>query len=264
MSYLKNLKIYSFLLIIILSSCSASDHTAPDSEQLVMSTLWFQRSAEMRALYYQAFNIAEMRVDQALENYTGDKKPAVVVDIDETILDNSPSEALNILEGERYSDERWMEWTSRAEAEPLPGSREFADYLVHKGVELIYISNRKVEEMIPTIENLKKYGFPNADAGHIFLKSETSSKKERREKVAEQYNIILLIGDNLGDFTELFDDRSDNMGKPAVDSLQERFGKDFIVLPNPIYGSWTSAMFRSSGLSPQEIAEKRKSYLIDY
>jgi 5'-nucleotidase (lipoprotein e(P4) family) len=264
MSYFKNLKTYSFLLIIILSSCSVSDHKSPDSEQMVMSTLWYQRSAEMRALYYQAFNLAEMRVEQAMENYTGEKTPAVVVDIDETILDNSPSEARNILEGERYSDERWMEWTSHAEAEPLPGSLEFARYLVRKGVEMIYISNRKIEEIIPTIENLEKHGFPNADAGHIFLKSESSSKKERREKVADQYNIIMLIGDNLGDFSELFDDRSNNMGKPLVDSLQDRFGKDFIVLPNPIYGSWTSALFRSSGLSPKEIAKRRKSFLIDY
>ena len=253
------------IMLAVLSSCSGLKSIAPDSEQMVMSTLWFQQSAEMRAIYYQSFNLAEFRVQQKLETYSGKKPLAVVVDIDETILDNSPSEAKNIRDGERYSQERWANWISKASAMPLPGSLEFANYLKKEGVELFYISNRTVEQLNSTIENLNKHHFPYADEEHVFLRSDSSSKKTRREKVSSEYEIILLIGDNLGDFNEVFDNRSDEFGKALVDQYKEDFSNRFIVLPNPIYGSWTSALGGSnSGLSPKEIAIKRKSFLKDY
>jgi len=238
---------------------------APDSEQNTMSTLWYQHAAEMRAIYYQSYNLAEEKVRLFLTDTSREKPPAVVVDIDETILDNSPSEARNILEGERYSRERWFEWSGNSSAKPLPGSLDFAKFLEGVGVELFYISNRSIEELDVTIDNLKKYGFPNADSEHVFLKSNTSTKKSRREKVLSDHDIILLVGDNLGDFSEVFEDRSQNFGKDLVDLHREDFGSRFIILPNPMYGAWTSALYGStSGLSPRKIARIRKKYLSDY
>ena len=258
-------KLPILFILILFSACGSNKTSAPDSEQLVMSTLWYQHSAEMRAIYYQSFQLAELRVKQMQENYDGVKPLAVVVDIDETMLDNSPSEGRNILEGERYSKERWMEWTELASAKPLPGSLEFAAFLEDHGVELFYISNRSVDELDATIKNLVKHNFPFADKEHVFLKSDTSSKKSRREKVADKYEIALLVGDNLGDFSEIFDDRSDLMGKNLVDKYKKQFGERFIVLPNPIYGSWTKATYGStSGLSPKEISEKRRGFITDY
>ena len=119
--------------------------------------------------------------------------------------------------------------------------------------------------MDATIKHLVKHNFPFADKEHVFLKSDTSSKKSRREKVADKYEIALLVGDNLGDFSEIFDNRSDRMGKGLVDQYKNEFGKHFIILPNPIYGSWTKATYGStSGLSPKEISEKRKNSITDY
>lgn len=260
---MKNFQI--LILLTILSACSGLRSLAPDSEQMTMSTLWYQNSAEMTAIYYQSFNIAEHRVQEALKNPNRKKPPAVVVDIDETILDNSPSEARNILEGERYSQDRWYDWTSRASANPLPGSLDFALSLKEVDVELFYISNRNVEELEVTLENLRKHGFPNADKEHVFLKSTTSDKQARREKVMQEHDIVLLVGDNLEDFSEVFADRSHQLGKDKVDKYRDEFGKRFIILPNPMYGSWTSALFGStSGLSPKEIARLRKKFLADY
>jgi len=262
---LKMKKIPLILLVVLLSACSGLKTIAPDSEQMVMGTLWFQHSAEMRAIYYQAFNMAELRVNQSLENYQGEKPLAVVVDIDETMLDNSPVEGRNIMEGERYSTERWMNWTAIASAEPLPGSKEFADFLEGAGVELFYISNRSVKELDVTIENLIKHDFPYADVNHVFLKTDTSSKKARRANLSSTHEITLLIGDNLGDFSEVFEDRSDRLGKGMVDRYKKDFGSRFIILPNPMYGSWTSAIYGStSKLSPRKIAKKRKIYITDY
>ena len=116
-----------------------------------------------------------------------------------------------------------------------------------------------------TIENLEKYGFPYADTAHLLLKDVSSGKKARREKVEKSHEIILLIGDNLDDFSEIFEDRSALYGKPIVDSLRQEFGKRYIILPNPMYGSWTSGLYGStSKLSPKEVAELRRKYLSGY
>ncbi|MBT3749986.1 MAG: 5'-nucleotidase, lipoprotein e(P4) family, partial [Bacteroidetes bacterium] len=174
---MRYITLISFILII--TACGRQK-SAPDAEQLVMSSLWFQNSAEARALYYQAYNIARLRIELALDTLDDNNKYAVVADIDETILDNSPSEARNILEGERYSNERWMAWTSEAKAQLMPGSLDFANFLKDRGVELYYISNRSVDEKDVTLANLKKFGFPFADDKHVLLKEEESSKTPRR------------------------------------------------------------------------------------
>lgn len=250
-----------FLLTLASPGCQRSQ-TAPDSEQMVMATLWYQVSAEARALYYQAFNLAELRVREALDTLPADLPKIVITDIDETILDNSPSEALNILEGARFSPDRWMAWTEKREAAPLPGSLQFAEFLESSGVELYYISNRSEAELEATLDNLKKWGFPFADEDHVLLKKESSDKTSRQDQAASGKHVILLLGDNLADFTGLFDKRGEDFAFGLTDSLRNEFGKKWIVLPNPMYGNWTKALTRSGEkLNPDETAFRRKSYL---
>ncbi len=261
---MKQIIIIAGILLLGVISCK-KESGAPDSEQLVMATLWFQQSAEARALFYQAYNTAELRVRWALDTLPAEMHKAVVVDIDETILDNSPSEGLNIKEGQRYTEERWKTWTANAEAKALPGSLEFANYLENNGVELFYISNRSIDELEPTLENLQKLNFPYADREHILLKTDESSKKSRRAQVLHEYHIICLLGDNLNDFSEFFEDRSELLGFPKVDAQRDEFGKRFIVTPNPLYGSWSKPIYGStSAMSPAEIAKKRRNAVIVY
>lgn len=217
--------------------------TSPDDPQdhLVMATLWYQRSAEFRALCYQSFNWARTVVNQALLQ-PSEKEPAVVLDIDETILDNSPFQAELVLREQPYSPEGWIFWTQQESAGALPGALSFCQYLHQNHVEIFYISNRTSGEMKSTINNLNKLGFPYADKDHLLLKAGTSSKKERREKVTESHEIILFLGDNLNDFSAIFEDRSDHDGKRLVDRYAADFGIHFIVLPNPMYGAWASAL----------------------
>ena len=254
-----------FAITLISTSCSNYKAPAPDSDQMVMATLWFQHSAEVRALYYQGYNIAQLRVEQALDTLPANLKLAVVADIDETILDNSPSEGKNILEGERYSSDRWTDWTDKSSAEGLPGSLEFAEFLQAKGVDLYYISNRSVDELDATLANLKALNYPFADKEHILLKSDESTKTPRREIVMKTHYIILLLGDNLNDFSDLFENRDTNKGFNTVDQLSQEFGKRFIILPNPLYGSWTKPIYgATSGLTPAETANERRGFLTDY
>jgi 5'-nucleotidase (lipoprotein e(P4) family) len=212
------------------------------NDHLIMAVLYQQTAAEYRALCYQAFNLAKFKLDQSLRVMGLMKQQAIIVDIDETVLDNSPYEAKSILDEIHYPA-FWDEWISKADAKPVPGALEFLQNAGSKGIKVFYISNRKEKHAEATLRNLVNLGFPNADAEHLLIQTAESSKKARREKVAEAHSIIMLIGDNLNDFTEVFDKKSISERFELTDSLKNEFGNRFIVLPNAIYGDWESAVF---------------------
>ena len=270
---MKKLFIIGLLFVFLFSSCTflnkesakeinnGKDQTKESQDHLIMSVLWYQRSAEKQAAYYQAFNWAERIVLERVE--IGDKKypKAVILDIDETILDNSPYEAQLIFEMEPYSSKSWKKWMSKSIADPLPGALKFTKLADSLGVEVFYISNRKNIFLESTIDNMKKEGFPNSDREHIFLRTDENSKKERRAEVSSNYDILLLIGDNLDDFSEIFENRDNVSEFTALKSLQSEFGSRFIILPNPMYGSWEKP-FLGTESNDVEKKEKLKQYLI--
>ena len=237
---------------MLISGCSSLE-PGNSQEHLLQAVTWYQQSEEMEAIYYQSFNwavkILEMKVHQQ-----GDKPLAVVLDIDETVLDNSPQTAQQILDGMPYSDDFWDEWCYMALAEPLPGAVDFTTRASDLGVEVFYISNRKIHLMDVTLKNLKEAGFPNADSVHVLLKTDTSVKDLRREKVSNTHDIVLLIGDNLGDFSGIFDDRKGEITSQLVKEKRAMFGTGYIILPNPMYGSWEKP-FRGEG---QKTEQQRK------
>lgn len=244
---MENMKKTTLALFIVVvsgilgSSCSRSQAEAwsGDQDHLIMSVLWFQKSAEMRALFLQGYNIASERLAEAAAAGKGGRPLAVVADLDETILDNSPYEAWQIHTGKGFSDANWKVWTDRAEAKALPGALEFTRLAESLGVEMFYVSNRSVEDAFgTTLENLRNLGFPFADTAHLLLKTTTSSKIERRNRILETHDIILLLGDNLADVDAAFESRERNLGFNAVDSLSSLFGDRYIVFPNPMYGSF--------------------------
>lgn len=234
------------------------------SEHLVMSTDWFQKSAEMRASYYQAYNLASYKLKEHLDNYTGKKPTAVVLDIDETVLDNSPFEKYLIDRGALYSNETWKTWTDKKAAKALPGALEFTNYAKALGVTVIYISNRKVNELSNTLENLQSEGFPNATEEFVLLREmdKSGDKTGRRNKVNENYEPLLYIGDNLTDYSQLFAHRDSNLGFNLVDEHHAEFGDKFIMLPNPMYGEWEGAIYGNDyTLSPEKKRALRKNIL---
>lgn len=243
---------FSSLLMIglVLSSCNnvnvANSETAhqnaqtPIREYSVQSVVWQQNAAEYRALCYQAFNLAKLRLDYFLENLEDtQKKPALISDIDETLLDNSPYNAKMIERDVDYNQEEWKEWTDLAEAKAIPGAVEFFNYAKSRGVEIFYVTNRHISEKETTIKNMEVAGFPSASTENLFLRDETSSKSSRFEKVQEYHNVLLYLGDNLSDFkSDEFRINSSEKRNHLVDKLKDDFGNKFIVLPNPMYGDW--------------------------
>ncbi len=257
------------LITFFVSSGNAQDSISlkqAESNTKALSVLWQQHAAEYRALCYQAFNIAALRLQESLKANTGKKKPAIITDLDETILDNSYSEAQLIKEGNEYKPETWKRWTDKSAATGVPGAVDFLRFAKQKGVSVFYISNRDINDVTSTLRNLQKLNLPDADTAHMLFKSSgsSSSKEARRQLVMNRYNVIMLLGDNLGDFTELFDRKNIADRKTETDKVKNEWGKKFIVLPNATYGEWENALYDYERLSPAQKDSRRKLKLIGY
>ncbi|HVI70702.1 MAG TPA: 5'-nucleotidase, lipoprotein e(P4) family [Pyrinomonadaceae bacterium] len=242
-----------------------------DNEYQTGAVLWTQSSAEYRAIAYQTFSLARLRLDQALATgksgralRRGMKPPAIIVDIDETVLDNSRFQADLILKGVAYSPAAWQAWCDRAETGSVPGAVEFLAYAFRRGVHVFYITNRRQPEKAGTITNLKKLGFPDVSEETVMIREQgtTASKEARRQNVRSAYRIVLLVGDNLNDFSDDFSGKSIADRKAQVDREQSEFGSRFIVVPNPMYGDWESAIYgNQSNLSEGDRRASRRAAL---
>ncbi len=240
---MNRLSLFLLSCLILLTACNhehkKADFVKPAHQE--GATLWYQTSGELKALYYQGFQLATLRLDQYLQKPSSTKKPAVVVDIDETILDNSAHQVWTIKNSTGYP-EGWADWTALAKAPALPGSLEFLQYAASKGVHVFYVTNRRETELGATIQNLADLGFPYADSTHVIPRTSTSSKVERRNAILQNHEIVLLCGDNLGDFDD-FSDLVLTDRNAKVEQLKDLFGSKFIVFPNPFYGDWEAAIY---------------------
>jgi len=216
-----------------------------NQKQGLNAVLWHQTSAEYKALCFQAYNLAKVQLDHKLEQhaYPYDLPPAIVMDLDETVIDNSYFNAQLIKDNRTFSKAAWKEWSDKVSATAVPGAIEFIKYAKEKGVTVIFISNRRTNELQNTKLNLEKLGLDNLDTNNFYFRVEEGSKKARREEVSKNHEIVMLFGDNLADFTELFDKKSVEKRNELVTDLQAKFGDAFIILPNALYGEWESSLF---------------------
>jgi len=248
----------SVLFLFVCNTIVAQTDTTKVSVK-ELPVLFQQTAAEYRALCYQAFNLAQLRIDQVPKRKLRKEKLAIITDLDETILDNSYSEAQLIKEGKEYSPQSWKKWTDKSAATSVPGAVEFLQYAKSKGISIFYISNRDTTEIGSTITNLQKLQLPDADSAHMLFMGKTSSKEERRLLVGATHNIIMLLGDNLNDFTKAFEKVAIAQRFVETDNEKAEWGKKFIVLPNPSYGEWESAVYDyQRGLTPEQKAGMRR------
>ena len=243
------------------------------------AVLWVQRSAEYRALAAQTYRAAAAQLDTALAEAGWDAlapeeregrgpglKPAVVLDIDETVLDNSPYQARLVRDGGEYSDPSWDAWVEERKARALPGVVEFARAANARGITLVYISNRAVHLSQATLDNLRAEGLP-VEGEDVFLGLGTvvpgceqhgSEKDCRRRLASRKYRVLMQFGDQLGDFLKI-QDNSPAGRQALLERHGEWFGSRWWMLPNPTYGSWEPALFHNqwSQPRPQRRAAKR-------
>ena len=265
--------IYAVLLFTVFFGACTSTRKATDQQEVqhpslvlqskLYASAFMQRAAEYHALCLQAYNFARLRLDVALIQ-SSTKPRAIIVDIDETVLDNSADEVHRDLLGKSFNMEDWHQWTAMAAADTIPGAFSFLKYASSKNVEIFYITNRDEVDRAGTLQNLQHFGFPNADNAHLLIRLNTSGKEARRQQVMADHDVILLLGDNLSDFSMLFDKKSVEERLQSTKELANEFGNRFIVLPNPVYGDWELALYQYKQLSSAQKDSAIKSWLKGY
>jgi 5'-nucleotidase (lipoprotein e(P4) family) len=241
-----------------------------DNEYQIGAILYMQKAAEYRALAYQAFNIAGMRLDadekerKKLPKAERRKPRAVVVDVDETVLDNSPAQAVQVKNRLPFIQEKWTAWINMRKAKAIPGAIDFLNDASRKGARIFYVTNRIEIEKQPTIDNLKTLGFPDVSDETVLIKTSESSKEARRQTILQKYRIALLVGDNLDDLSNVFERKPVDARFAEVNKMREMFGRRFIVLPNAMYGTWESAIYEYGRLTEAQKTEKRANALEGY
>jgi 5'-nucleotidase (lipoprotein e(P4) family) len=217
------------------------------------ANLFVQTSPEYRALCLQAYNVATANLPGLIKKAAG--KPAVVLDLDETVLDNSPFQTWLFKHARTFSQERWTPWEQGKGGHPLavPGAVEFIAAAQKAGATVFFISNRMEESRKATVEALKHLGIDVTGIDERLLlreKGKPSDKTQRRARVAKSHDIVMLVGDTLTDFSQDFaggkvpEDAEGRRKliaarKAKVDAAREKWGAAWVVLPNPCYGDFT-------------------------
>ncbi len=255
-------------LALCLALSQATAALAQEANDNLNAVLWMQRSVEYKANSEAVFALAKIRLDEALKDksrtaapaeQTGnfkDLSPAVVMDADETVLDNSGYQAWMVVNGTTFNPKTWTQFVKSETSAAIPGAVEFAKYAESKGVRVFYVTNRTKEEEAATRENMRKLGFPmDANIDTILTAKEQpdwgSAKGTRRAVIAKHYRILLLVGDNFGDFTDAYKGSVDERQK-VYEENAAHWGRDWLMLPNPSYGSFESAPFGGNFKLPAE------------
>ncbi|MBW9212173.1 MULTISPECIES: 5'-nucleotidase, lipoprotein e(P4) family [Terrabacteria group] len=230
--------------------------------QGMMAVAWYQTSAEAKALYTQGYNAAIKSLEEKIKNNKSNKKLAVVLDLDETVLDNSPIQAHYAVNGKAYP-EGWHEWVMYGKADVVYGAKEFLDFANKNGVGIFYVTDRNAEtEFEATKKNLIEKKLPLQSDANLMLKAKGEKGKDaRRKKVEETHKIVMLVGDNLHDFATPKDGSLQGRDNFVKENAKE-WGDKFIMLPNPMYGSWEGTLYNNDFKKSDEEKDKlRKSAL---
>ncbi|MCB9898845.1 MAG: alkaline phosphatase D family protein [Planctomycetes bacterium] len=229
--------------------------------ELLDATLWTQLSAERAALCRQTFRAARAQLERALLDPTwraAEEQPsdaaalpaAVIVDVDETVLDNVPFQARLLRSGSAFTLDAWTAWCRERGATPLPGAVEFCRRAQELGVTVFYVTNRGADVREDTRACLAGWGFPlRPGVETVLTREDTGDKGPRRAAIASGYRIVLLLGDAGGDFSSALGNGSAATRAAAFDARDVHWGRDWFVLPNPMYGAWESAFAPSAGQS---------------
>ena len=196
-------------------------------------------------------------LDAALANNSG--PAAVILDLDETAIDNTEFEGRMVRRGITYDQTAWLEWVNQSQAKAMPGVTEFLTYAHSRGVTPFFITNRKAEEEAGTRRNLERLGFPLPSDDNVLTRGErkeweSSDKAPRREWVASRYKVLLVLGDDLNDFADAHDKTIEQRNAIVAENA-DRWGSSWLIVPNPMYGSWERAI-TGSGSECEKLQKK--------
>ena len=247
------------LSIVVSCGCWAMGQSVEiDADRRFNSVAWMQNAFEYRLLTEQTYRLAMTQLKTGLKDkeWSADeiqlkdadfsnKPPAIIVDVDETVLDNSAFNARNILLSKPFSYANWNAWCNEEKASAIPGAVEFLKQAESLGVRIFFVTNRDDQIKTATINNLKKIGL-NASAENVLTRNERAGrgddKVSRRAMVANDHRIILLIGDSMSDLCSGMGTRNQQKRNATAAEKSNFLGSRWIMLPNPVYGSWERAL----------------------
>ena len=260
--------------LTIVLGAGAVQAQEPQPSDLLLATLWMQRSVEFKGNALTVYALARIRLDQALADKSwtaapneqkGDYQnlpPAVILDLDETAIDNSPYEVWMLKTNQTFSTKTWNEFCAAQISRAIPGAVEFSKLADSKGVKVFYVSNRAAETETDTRANMEKLGFPMGGNVDTFLMQNEkpewgSAKSTRRAAIAKDYRVLLNFGDNFGDFDDRYRANEADRLK-AFDENKDRWGREWLMLANPTYGSFETAPFGHDFKKAREEQRKAK------
>lgn len=229
------------------------------------AVLWMQSSAEYRAHAQSVFGAAANLLDRALADPNWDAlprsergsqryqglPPAIIVDADETVIDNSAYQARLIRDRQRFDADTWSAWAQERRAQAVPGALEFLRAAAQRGITVFYVTNRDARDKRATYDNLRALGFPMSEPEDTVLTIDesqgwTSAKGERRQFVGENYRVVMVFGDNLGDFLDGHSGVSPDARLALMEPYAGWWGSRWFMLANPSYGTWEGAITRGA------------------
>lgn len=242
------------------------------THELLHATLYAQTAAEYRALCIASYAQGRMQLEKALaekgwsacleqKGEFGELPPAIILDADETAINNSAYEARLIEGGGEYGTATWLPWCRERKAKAVPGALEFCKFAAEKGCTVFFVTNRDSDVREETRANLKELGFPMKDGVETVLCREqgVSDKGPRRKQVCATYRVLLQCGDQLTDFCSEFNKATTEKRNELCAKYADWFGTRWIVLPNAMYGDWEASLYDYKfALSIEEkVARKR-------
>jgi acid phosphatase len=245
------------------------------SDATINATLWEQTSAEYVAITREVYGTAQRNLDAAIADPSwsalaspappAGAKPAIILDVDETVLDTSSNQGDQIKSGTGYNAERWHLFTLSGKEVPIDAARDFLNEADRRGVAVFYVTNRVANEEDALRKWLHEHHYPLAsDHDNLLMRSERpewepSDKTPRRNFVGSQYRVIMLIGDDLNDFVPANGVSLENRAS-LVRNNAANWGRSWYILPNPTYGSWERSLLgNTTGMSDCDQLEKKKT-----
>ena len=233
-----------FILCLLFYSCSINFEVDSSNEntsivkedekkqiKLPNDIRWVTNSSEYKILCEQIYKNAWDNLSLILKD--ANEQSAIIMDLDETVLDNSKYQIGLVKKNESYNPESWSLWVNINEAELVPGAKEFIDSVHKTNVRIIFLSNRMAKNELPTIENMKALNIYDDDDAFLLRIDKPDKKHIRRAEVIEgtgrmkeigPMNVLAYFGDARHDFPD-----------PSNNYI---FGQNMFMLPNPMYGKW--------------------------
>lgn len=270
-------------VIVVLSVASLScahSTTAPAAAPVAKSSeirygqeglqgvVWMQTAVEYQASARQAYAAAQRSLDLALADpawsavseltavASGERRPAIILDLDETCLDNSAYQARLTELAAAHTEEAFEEHIRSGNITAIPGTVEFLRYAESRGVAIFYVTNQRKNIEEASRANLRKLGLPLSESEDTLLTlgempDWVSDKSSRRAFVAQKYRVLLLVGDDFNDFVSA-NGKSLAERKAIFERHADWFGTKWFIVPNPMYGSWERAALAGSGSSAED------------